>query len=364
MKYLRIGIVVLAVVAVFLVRASVIKIAPDEIGVRTVNLSGGTGIVNQDYGPGYHRDLWPFDTWHVFPSTVQRIRFAAGATGLDGRPMGELQLASAGGDRVAMTAEVVYRIADGEAHKVLQDSGDERRFEDVVRTISQDSVRVVFGRLRTEGFYNSPAGREQARHEAATLLRDQLQPRGIELVDLLLQSIEFDPNYEGLIKQKKIADQQVELQKAKAKAAEETGKVAKIKASTVVRVQKVERETEAKVTQLDTETTLQAAALAGEAGRYATQKNADGSLYESQKKAEGEKAIKLAQAEGTQQLNLALAGEGGRNLIALQAAKALNLAEVTFPSLGYDWFNPSDMALRLGGGMEAGVPATAPADSH
>ena len=28
-----------------------------------------------DYGPGYHRYLWPLDTWHRFPSVVHRVQF-------------------------------------------------------------------------------------------------------------------------------------------------------------------------------------------------------------------------------------------------------------------------------------------------
>lgn len=359
MKIVRILILPVLIVACLLIRASLIKIAPDEIGVRTLNFGDSHGIVAQDYGPGYRRNLWPLDTWHRFPSTVQRIRFAKdGSSGIS-RPLDEMQLTSADGDRVSMTLEVAFRIADGQAHRVLQDSGADRRYEDVVLNLSQDAMRVLFGRLRTEAFY-SESSREAVRKEAVGVLQDRLALRGIELIDLLVQAIEFDPNYENLIKQKKIADQQVELQKAKAKAAEETGKVAKIKAETTVKVQRIEKETEATITKQKAETDLQIAARAGEANKYATQRIADGQLYESEKKADGQRLVKLARAEGTQRLNAALAGEGGRNLVALEAAKALNLSDVTFPSFGYEWFNPHEMAVRLGA-ASAGVPTSAPA---
>ncbi|HEY3242184.1 MAG TPA: SPFH domain-containing protein [Phycisphaerae bacterium] len=356
MKLKRILALIIIVAAVLLVRASIIRIGPDEIGVRTINFGSGHGIVQEDYGPGYHRNVWLLDTWNRYPSSVQRLRFSKDALGSLARPVGELQLTSADGDRVSMTAEAVYRISDGAGHFVLQDSGAGKRYEDVVRNLAQDAARVLFGRLRTEAFYNE-ANRESARQEAAALLRERLKHRGIDLVDLLVETIEFDPNYENLIKQKKIADQQVELQKAKARAAAETGKVNTIKAETTVKVQKVEKETEAKVTQLRTETDLQVAALINEANKYATQRGADGTLYDNQKKAEGQRLVKFAQAEGTQRLNAAMIGEGGRNLVALEAAKALNLADVTFPSYGYDWFNPYQMALRLGGGEAPPAPA-------
>ena len=47
-------------------------------------------------------------------------------------------------------------------------------------------------------------------------------------------------------------------------------------------------------------------------------------------------------------MNEALVGEGGRNLVALEAMKKVNLTEVTFPSTGYDWFNPYEMSARMG----------------
>ena len=354
-RILAVGVVV---AAILIARASVILIGPDEIGVRTLNFGGGHGIVQHDYRPGYHRNLWPLDTWNRFPSVTQRIRFAKAGTSSLERPVGELQLTSADGDRVAMTVEVMYRIADGQAHRVLQDSGAERRYEEVVRSLSQDAARVLFGRLGTESFYDQ-ASREACRKEAVALLKERLEQRGIELIDLLVHTIQFDPNYENLIKQKKIADQQVELQKARARAAEERGKVDLIRADTTVRVQRVERETEAEVTRIQSETTVQVAAMASEASQYVRRKDADGALYESRKKADGQRMLKQAQAEGTQRLNLALAGEGGRNLVALEAAKTVNLADVTFPSFGYEWFNPHEMALRLGGAAE--TTATAPA---
>jgi regulator of protease activity HflC (stomatin/prohibitin superfamily) len=354
------AIVVLVLVVVLLVTTGITKIEPDEIGVRTLNI-GSVGIVPEDYKPGYHRAIWLLDTWNRFPSSVQRVRFAKEAASSAVWQGGELQLTSADGDRVVITAEVIFRIADGLAHKVLQDSGPGDRYKNVVRALAQDATRVSFGRLRTEQFYNE-GSRDEARKEAVSLLQGRLRPRGIELVDVLVESIEFDPNYEGLIKQKKIADQQVELQKAKTKAAEEKGKVDKIKVETAVKVQTIEREGEAEITRLKTETELQMAALAGQAAKYATERKADGGLYDDQRKAEGTRLVKLAEAEGTQRLNSALCGEGGRNLVALEAAKSINLADVTFPSMGYEWFNPIEMAWRLGAtkGPEVAESPSAP----
>lgn len=333
------------IIAAVVLAAGCARVKPDEIGVRTINFGRGEGIVKTDYAPGFHRFLWPLDTWHRLPSTVQRIRFARGD--MQGAGNEGLQVNSAGGDRVILTAEVLFRIADGEAHHVLQETGTDERYREFVRGLTQDAARVLFGRLHTEAFYDENA-RETARQEAVTLLRERLKPRGIELINFLVEAVEFDRNYETLIKQKKLADQRVELEKAKSRAAEEEGKVAKIGAETTAKVAKIERENEAEITKKTTEVNLQIGTMRAEAEKYASALNADAALYKSQKEADGQKLLKEAEAEGTQRLNAALLGIGGRNLVALEAAKRLNLTDVAFPSSGFEWFNPHDMAIRLG----------------
>ena len=333
-------------IAAIAAAAGCARIKPDEIGVRTKNFAG-EGIIPQDYKPGYHRFLWPLDSWHRLPSTVQHIRFAKDSQET-WAPQGEpLLITSADGDRVTMEAEVFFRIAEGQANRVLQESGPGERYKEVVRDLAMDEARVHFGALGTEAFY-APESREKTREAAVARLRERLLPRGIELVDLLVVSVEFDANYENLIKQKKLADQRVELEKSKGRAAEEKGKVSKIAAETAVRVQKVDREAEAEMTRRTTELNLQLGTMKAEADKFAGALRADADLYKSQQEAEGTKLLKGAEAEGSQRLNQALVGEGGRNLVALEAVKKLTVADVTFPSVGYDWFNPYEMATRLG----------------
>lgn len=339
--------ILLLLCAVALFAVGCTRIRPDEIGVHTINLGIGKGIVARDFGAGMYRNLWPIDTWTRFPRTVQTIRFAKDAVEPDGRRSEPLAVTSADGDRVMLTAEVYFRIADDHAHRVLQDSGPGQRYRDVVRGLSIDAARAIFGQLATEDFYN-PQRRGDVRLKAVQFLQERLRARGIELVDLLTIAIEFDAGYENLIKQKKIADQRVQLELSKAKAAEEKGKVEKIRAETGVKVQTIQRESEARMTRMRTEIEMRAAAIRAEAEKYARQRRADADLYKTRRDAEGRLLVKSAEAEGTERMNQALAGEGGQNLAALEAAKNLQLTEVTFPSTGFDWFDPHHMAQRLG----------------
>jgi len=258
-----------------------------------------------------------------------------------------LQVTSADGDRVVLQADIFYRIADDAAYRVLQDSGPGDRYVGVVRTLAQDAARVVFGRLQTEDFYHQER-RESARQEGAALLGERLGPRGIELIQLLVESLEFDPNYENLIKQKKVADQRVELEKALARAATQQGLVARIQVETEAKVKQVARELDALVVQLNADTDLRVVQLRAEAELYRAERGAEADLYFARQEARGQEAMLRAEAEGTRRLNEALAGDGGRNLVAMEALRHLNLVEVTFPSFGVDWLNPQEMAVRVG----------------
>lgn len=324
-----------------------VKINPDEIGVRTVNFGSDKGVVQHDFEPGYHRFLWPLDAWHRFPSTVQRIQFSDAAP-LPGQARSRpLEVVSFDGDRVMLNAEVFYKIAEGQAHRVLQDSGGGERYREVVRSLSIDAARAVLGRLNTEEFYN-PGARENIRAMARDYLKEALEPRGIILLDILLITIQFDPAYENLIKEKKIADQIVSLQISKARAAQERGKVDMIRQETTVKLAALERQTESMITQMKAKTDYEVATLSAEAAKYASQKRADADLFQQRQLAEGTRLLKMAEAEGTERLNQAMVGRGGQNLAALEAARNLQIPNVVFSSVGIDWFNPHEMARKLG----------------
>ena len=328
-------------------QASCTKINPDEIGVRTLNLGYSKGVVMQDFKPGFHRAVWLLDTWHRFPRTVQRLQFLKDSGTSMNLSGGPLQLSSVDGDHVTLDAEIFFRILDDKACFVLQDSGPGEQYKMIVRSLTIGAVNSVFGKMKTEDFYNAK-NREESCQAINQLLQEKLKLRGIEMVNFLVEKIEFDPKYENLIKQKKIADQQVQLQISKAKAAEEKGKVEKIQAETAVKIQQIQRETDAGIMRLSTETDLKIAKILAEADKYSVYRKAEADLYKSQKTAEGVILKKTSEAEGTERMNQALTGEGSENVMALEAARNLQLNEVTFPSVGIDWFNPADMARRLG----------------
>lgn len=349
---------ILALVA--LLSASCARIGPDETGVRSKNLGPGKGIEPEDKGPGYHRFLWPLDSWQRFPSTVQSIRFTQQRDLTRTGATGSIELTSDDGDRVVIAAEMLFHIQEGAAHKVLQDSGSGDRYREVAAGLAQDAARALFGRLGTEAFYNVER-RDEIRRELVSLLRERLAARHMELVDFLLESIEFGSNYESLIKTKKIADQKVELEKAKSRAAEERGKVTLVRTQTDIRLKALQKEADIAMMKQRTDTELKVAGFNAEAAKYAAERSADGALYQGKRNAEGTRVTKAAEAESTRLKNDALIGEGQRNLVALETVKALNLPDIVIPSDGYPWLSPREMIRRFGGEEEA--PSAKPGEA-
>ncbi|NCC51676.1 MAG: hypothetical protein EOM20_10715 [Spartobacteria bacterium] len=332
------------------------RIEPDQVGVRTKNLARGKGIVPRDQGPGFHRFLWPMDSWHRFPSTVQRVHFGRTTGRPDVITYDAIDLTSADGDRVVLSAEALFRITENEAHRVLQDSGYGTRYLEVAAGLAQDAARALFGRLHTEEFYDVDQ-REAARREVRKLLGERLAARHMTLVDFLVERIEFSPDYESLIRAKKVADQKVELEKAKSRAAEERGKVTLVRTRTDTRLQALQKEADIDMMKARTEYELKMAGLQAEANKYAAERAADGHQYEGVKKAESIRLAKTAEAESIRLMNEALEGDGARNLVARETVKGLNMPDMMIASDGYPWLSPRKMALRLGGEtlMETGA---------
>ena len=71
-RWISVGVVILAL-AVLSLRLLVIRIKPGDIGILNAEWTGG--LVEKDFGAGYHWDVGPLHTWRVFDGTVQSMQF-------------------------------------------------------------------------------------------------------------------------------------------------------------------------------------------------------------------------------------------------------------------------------------------------
>lgn len=329
------GLVLLAV----LVRYSFVRVGPDEVGVKAVNI-GTRGIVQEDFGPGLHLGIPLFHTWTKFPARVRRVEMTRnpvlkkerGELGRDA-----LMVQSSDGDSVKLDLNVMFQIQPGRAHRLLQDSGPENGHVVVVVNMVSDRLRAIFGTLKTEEFYDADKRHAKSR-EALAALQAALAPRFIDVVDLLIQDFEFEPKYEEKIKEKKLADQRAELAKSETRSNQEKAHVVEIG---------IETDKQKKVIAANAK--KEADKKKADAGRIAQTTKSEADFYRSQQLAKGELAKQHADAQVKAAKTEAMGTAGGPNYIALEAANNLNIGQIVLPTTASQvWFDVVEMAKKLG----------------
>ncbi len=348
MKYFVLLTIVVVISLWILVKSLVFYVPIGCAGVLTKELGGGKGVVAEDFGPGWHLDLGPFHTWNSFDMTVQTLEMTRKQKYGDRRGRDDVRVKSADGYEVSVDVTIKYRIKKGEAHKIRQTAGVGNVYKNsIVRTRAQKVCRDIFGLMKTEDFYNPKARRSRA-SEIKTDLTQALKNASVEIIEILVKNVQFDNEYEKKIRRKKLADQEVELNKSLEAAAMQRGRREVIEAETKRKVNVIMQEQKAEITKMQAEMDRKIVKLRAEYEKYATEKQADANLIQTEKAAEGELLIKQAEAEGEKLRNQAMQGVGGSTIVALEAARNINLADITISTVDIDLLDIDGMATRLG----------------
>ncbi|HHT9129422.1 MAG TPA: SPFH domain-containing protein [Candidatus Brocadiaceae bacterium] len=347
-KYLiPIGIFLFIISFVIGIKFFVIKVGVDQIGARTIVWGVKRGIVQQDYGPGWHRAISGVDLWDLYDGTVQTLEFAKEPLLMGHYERKDVAIRTADDYDVSVDMLVKFQIKAGEAWKLRQDIGVGERYVIIVENEARDVARSILGKMVERDLYNPNEKRKRA-EEFKGILTERLTPRHVNVIDVLILEMRFDPQLERKIKNIKLAELDNILNKSKALAAEQRGITQTIDADTEALAQKIGGDKERSITVLDAETTKRTIELLAEADKYLVQKKAEGDLYKQERKAEGNLLIKQSQAEGERLRREALAGLGGDIIVAMEAARNINLADVNVSSLDLNLLDVEDMATRLG----------------
>jgi len=355
----------------FFFKILLIRIELGEVGVRLnqYGVLGEKGVEKEDYAAGWHRSLPVLDTWEIFDATVQTTEFttaqerqrtaswrdmiyrSGGQTPSNTPITGpeRIELKSVDGYTVEFDVTIKYRIQEGMAYKLYQQIGSEAGYKGLVRDLTQGILRDVLGTMKTEDFYNPEIRREKIL-TAQTLLREDLQGIYVELVDVLIRDISFSEAYERKIRDKKLADQDVELNKSRAILEEKRGETNRIEAEAKAMVAVIDQEIQAELVKMKAETERQIAKIDAEAKFQVAQLEADADRYAAEKIAIGELLEKEAEAEGERLKAQALQSSGGRNLVAREMIRGLNLREMTISTIQTDFLDVEAMISRFGAG--------------
>ncbi len=348
-KAIAILIVLLVLGSAIVLKMLTVYVPVGHVGVRTQEYAifGERGVVQMDFGPGWRRDLGPIDSWVFFDGTVQTLEMTKDPE--RGAVMGrdDVQVQSADGYTVSVDVTITYRIRPGEAHLLYEDTGSKNKHKVIVRNEAEKACISLFGQMKTEDFYD-PVERRRRSTEVRELLAKTLADNSVEVLDVLMRDVQFDPEYERKIQRRKLADQEVEYNKSKARAEEMRGITLVVEANTERKLAVIVEQKDAEIVTMRAETELLIATINAEGERYATERRADADLIVAEREAAGELLVKVAEAEGERLRNKAMAGPGGEIMVALEAAGNLNLVDLTVSTLEVDPLDIEAMVTRLG----------------
>ena len=353
-KWFALLIIILIVGSAVVLRTLTYYVDVGEVGVRTqeYGIFGHRGLIAKDFGPGWHRDFGPIDSWQLFDSTIQTLEMTRDPQQGDRQGRDDIRVQSADGYTVSVDVTIKYRIQEGMAYKMLQITGGGMKYKTIVRNEAESACMDMFGQMTTEEFYNPHVRREKAAL-VNTSLQAALADKFIQVVDILVRDVQFDPEYETKIRRKKLADQEVELNKSLATAEEMSGKTQVTEAETERLVKIITKEQEAKLITMEAQTERDITKIKADYERYATERQADADLIASQLEAKGSLLIREAEAKGEELRNKAMQGVGGNTIVALEAAKNIRFSDVTISTVDTDLLDIDGMATKLGASPES-----------
>lgn len=270
----------------------------NEVGVLTRKVAPfGKKGVQPDVYPSGGTYFFTFGTtdWHRFETKLQNLKMVK-------EENSDVEFKTVDGNDIEVDMTIAWRIDPTKAPYLLMKVGESTQdIEDrVVRPSVRAYVRDALNKLKSEEFYEADR-RFKAAEEGRVLLAEALSPEGVIVEQVILGEHRFNPEYEAVIKEKKLAEQNAEKLKSEALAA-----------------------TEASKRNLETAKGQVAQQIAQAQGTLAQAKlGADSSLIQSTNEAEAILIEARANAKAIEARNAALSGAGGKTMVKLAIAEAM-----------------------------------------
>ena len=224
---------------------SVIRIAGTVLAVIIVILScisyvptGYTGIVTTfgkvhdntlDAGINFHA---PWDNVITMDNREQRATFQLAAFSKD------IQ-------QVDIQGSINYNIDKATAMNLYKDVGTEYA-NILIGPRIQEDVKIVIAQYTAE---NLIASRQDAANSIETLIREELTPKGINIISLAMENIDFTDIFESAVEAKQVATQEKQRaqteQERQTMEAEQAAKRKKIEAEAAAEIAKVQADADA-----------------------------------------------------------------------------------------------------------------------
>ena len=347
---LSIGIAI--IVIVIGVKFMIIRIDIDKVGVKTSVWGVKRGVVQRDYEPGWHRYIRRIENWDVYDSTVQTMNFTREARTPEGKiESRELPIRTVDDYNVTVDIIIKFQIQRGKAHKIREEIGPGNRYKGFIASDIREVSRNVLGKMTEKDLYNPDQKRKRAA-EAKQLLAVAFENRHINIIDFLILDMRFDPQLERKIKNVKLAELDQVLNISKERAVNQRGITQTIDATTEALAEKIQSNKDGKIVSLNAEMVTKVTEILADANKFLIEKKAEGNLYKEERRAAGELLIARAKAEGERLRRKAMTGAGGDLIVALEAARNINLDDVVVSTQDVDLLDIDKMIDKLGGTIE------------
>jgi len=278
-----------------------------EVGVLVCKLGigcpDGKGVQKTVYPPGSTNFFAPFiRDFYVFDTKMQNLEMVLDPKHGDRDERDDLRFKTTDGNDISMDVTVAWTIDPKRAFDLLATVGTSTADvkEKLVRPMARTLVRDVLNELDSESIYNSDKRFEKA-EEAKTVLGKAMAPYGVLISQVILHEHRFNPEYEKVIHDRKLAEQRAQQLKSETEAALQEA---------LRNLESARGKVASEIAQATGQ--LAQAKLAADAEYFQQQQNADAILSE-----------RTANAKAIQKRNEALRGSGGRAMVKLRIAEAL-----------------------------------------
>ena len=281
------------------------------------------------------RDFYTFDT------KVQNLEMVLAAGRGDRNERDDLQFKTTDGNDISMDVTVVWTLDPQLIPSILQNVGtstDEVK-EKLVRPMARTLVRDVLNELDSESIYNSDKRFKKA-DKARQVLTSALAGYGVTIMQVILHEHRFAPEYEKVIHDRKLAEQRAEHLKSETEAVQQEAlrNLETARGGVASDIAKAEGK-------------LKQVSLQADAAFFAQQQNAEALLAE-----------RTAKSKAIAKRNEALRGSGGKAMVKLKIAEALDGKTILLVPSGASGaaFNKMDVNKLIDTFKDEPEPAPAP----
>ena len=217
---------ILLILALAFLQTACVVIEDGEVGV-----SKSFGAISDDPVPQGVAFVVPvarqIETWNV---KLQELKETA-------------QVPSSEGLIVGLDTSLLFQVTAKEAPRIRKTIGTQRMYvERLLIPYFRNAVRDVVAGYPVKNIY-SEQGRKEIARKIHEFLKENLEPRGIQVVDVLLRDVKLPQRFKESIEAKLTAEQRVQQKQFELKQAEKDSEIEVARARGAAQAQQIIRET-------------------------------------------------------------------------------------------------------------------------